>query len=85
MNNYEKFLRMREGHVANALYYIKSLQDKLALLEKTIKDDPEKADYYHDATHFATYAAPAIPLIMRELLSVRTEYEQWKPGAEDYE
>jgi hypothetical protein len=33
---------------------------------------------------FATYIAPTIPLIVRELMSISLAYEQWKPGAEDY-
>ena len=82
--HYKKFLRVREGHAANALHYIGSLKNSLKQLEEHIKETPEVADYGAPAMAFATYAAPTIPLIVRELMSIRIAYEEWKPGAEDY-
>lgn len=82
--HYKKFLRVRECHVDNALHYIGGLKNSLQLLEEHIKETPEVADYSASAMVFATYAAPTIPLIVRELMSIRIAYEEWKPGAEDY-
>ena len=82
--HYKKFLRVREGHVANALYYIDSLTDRLEQLKESIKSTPEGADYTAPAMAFATYTAPTIPLIVRELMNIRIAYEEWKPGIEDY-
>lgn len=82
---YKKFLRVREGHAANALQYIDSLKNSLRLLEEHIKETPEGADYCASAMAFATYAAPTIPLIVRELMSIRIAYEEWRPGSEDYD
>lgn len=76
---------MREGHAANVFHYIDSLKDRLDQLKDHIKETPEGVDYSAAAMTFATHASPAIPLIVRELMSIRIAYEQWKPGAEDYE
>lgn len=83
--HYKKFLQVREGHAANALHYIDSLKDRLEQLQEHIKETPQGADYSASAMAFATYAAPTIPLIVRELMSISIAYEQWRPGAEDYE
>lgn len=83
--HYKTFLRVREGHAANALHYIDSLADRLEQLKEHIKETPEGAEYSAVAIAFATYASPTIPLIVRELMSIRIAYEGWKPGAEDYE
>lgn len=82
--HYKKFLRVREGHAANALHYIDSLTERLQQLKEHIKETPECAEYSAVAIAFATYAAPTIPLIVRELMSIRIAYEEWKPNAEDY-
>jgi hypothetical protein len=82
--HYQKFLRIREGHAANALAYIQSIREKCEQFEEHIKETPEDADYSASAMAFATYIAPTIPLIVRELMSISLAYEQWKPGAEDY-
>ena len=82
--HYQKFLRTREGHAANALHYIQSIKERCEQLEEHIKETPEGMDYSACAITFATYAAPTIPLIVRELMSILLAYEQWKPGAEDY-
>lgn len=82
--HYKKFLRVREGYAANALHYIDGLQDRLKQLKEHIKETPEGVDYTAAAMTFATYAAPTIPLIVRDLMSIHIAYEQWKPGAEDY-
>ena len=82
--HYKKFLRVREGHAANALHYIDSLTERLQQLKEHIKETPECAEYSAVAIAFATYAAPTIPIIVRELMSIRIAYEEWKPGAEDY-
>jgi len=83
--HYKKFQRKREGHVANALYYIDSLKDRLQQLQDHIKETPQGTEYSAAAMAFATYAAPTIPLIVRELMSIRIAYEEYRPGAEDYE
>lgn len=83
--HYKKFLRDREGYAANARFYIKSLQDRLEQLDSLIAETPDGADYSAAAMAFATYAAPTIPLIVRELMNIRIAYESWKPGAQDYE
>ena len=83
--HYKKFLRVREGHAANALHYIDSLADRLEQLKEHIKETPEGVDYGATAMAFATYAAPTIPLIVRELMNIRIAYEQWKPSVKDYE
>ena len=83
--HYKKFLHVREGHVANALNYIDFIKNSLQQLEEHIKETPKGVDYSESAMAFATYAAPTIPLIVRELMSIRIAYEEWKPGAEDYE
>jgi hypothetical protein len=83
--HYEKFLRVREGHAANALHYLQSLKERCELLQEYIKETPEGVDYSASAMAFATYAAPTIPLIVRELMSIPLAYEQWKPGAGSYE
>lgn len=82
--HYKKFLRVREGHAANALYHIQSIKERCEQLEEHIKETPEGAGYSVSAMAFATYVAPTIPLIVRELMSISIAYEQWKPGAEDY-
>lgn len=82
--HYQKFLRVREGHAANALHYIQSIKERCEQLEEHIKETPEGDEYCASAMAFATYAAPTIPLIVRELMSIALAYEQWKPGAEDY-
>ena len=83
--HYKKFLQVREGHAANALHYIDSLQDRLNQLKEHINETPEGVDHGAAGMILATYAAPTIPLIVRELMSISIAYEQWKPGAEDYE
>lgn len=82
--HYKKFLQVREGHASNALHYIDTLQERLTQLKEHIKETPEGADYGAAAMAFATYTAPTIPLIVRELMNIRIAYEEWKPGAEDY-
>jgi hypothetical protein len=82
--HYEKFLRARDSHAANALHYLQSLKERCELFQEHIKETPEGADYSASAMAFATYTAPVIPLIVRELMSISLAYEQWKPGAEDY-
>lgn len=82
--HYKKFLRDREGHAVNVMHYIDSLTERLEQLKEHIKETPEGVDYSAAAMAFATYAAPTIPLIVRELMSIRIAYEGWKPGAEDY-
>jgi hypothetical protein len=83
--HYEKFLRVREGHAANALHYLQSLKERCEQLQERIKETPEGVDYSASAMAFATYTAPVIPLIVRELMSISLAYEQWKPGAGSYE
>jgi hypothetical protein len=83
--HYKKFLHVRKGHVTNALNYIDILKNSLQQLEEHIKKTPRGVDYSESAMAFATYAAPYTPLIVRELMSIRIAYEEWKPGAEDYE
>lgn len=82
--HYKKFLQVREGHASNALHYIDSLAERLQQLKEHINETPECADYGAVAIAFATYTAPTIPLIVRELMNIRIAYEEWKPGAEDY-
>lgn len=82
--HYQKFLRVREGHAANALHYIQSIKERCEQLEEHIKETPEGTDYSTNVMTFATYVAPTIPLIIRELMNISLAYEQWRPGAEDY-
>jgi hypothetical protein len=82
--HYQKFLRVREGHAANALHYIQSIKERCEQLEEHIKETSEGAEYSASAMAFATYVAPTIPLIVRELMSISIAYETWRPGAEDY-
>ena len=81
---FRSFLCTREGHAANALHHIQSIRERCEQLEEHIKETPEGMDYSACAMAFATYAAPTIPLIVRELMSILLAYEQWKPRAEDY-
>jgi hypothetical protein len=82
--HYKKFLRIREGHAANALHYLQALKERCEQLQEHIKETPKGVEYSAPAMAFATYAAPTIPLIIRELMSINIAYEQWKPGTEDY-
>jgi hypothetical protein len=82
--HYQKFLRIRESHAANALHYLQALKERCEQLQEYIKETPEGTDYTANVMTFATYAAPTIPLIVRELMSIPLAYEQWRPGAEDY-
>lgn len=82
--HHQRFLRAREGHAANALHYLETIKERCKQLEQHIKDTPEGADYAACSMAFATYVAPTIPLIVRELMSIQIAYETWKPGAEDY-
>lgn len=83
--NYHRFIRAREGHIANVKYYVQSIRDKLDRLDEMIDSSPEGSDYYWIADNFCGFVSPTIPLIMRELMSVKLAYEENRPNAEDYD